>query len=136
MSNEHRCHRRVVVSGALRSERLGVGVHRYPRWVAEGRIDEDHVRRWIERYFAAWRSNDRAEIEALFTPDATYRPKPHSPPMTGRTAIADAWLQAADEPGGRSSCVRRLCANGRPQSRLDGRFCTVGERSPGTRSCG
>lgn len=67
--------------------------------MAEGRIDEDLVRRWIDAYFAAWRSNDRAEIEALFTADATYRPKPDSPPATGRAAIGDAWLEAADEPG-------------------------------------
>lgn len=71
----------------------------YPRRMAEGRIDEDHVRRWIDAYVAAWRSNDRAGIEALFTVDATYRPRPDSPPATGRAAIADAWLGAADEPG-------------------------------------
>ena len=28
-------------------------------------MDEAGFRDWLERYFAAWRSNDRAEVEAL-----------------------------------------------------------------------
>lgn len=67
--------------------------------MAETRIDDELVRRWIADYLAAWRSSDRAQIEALFTADATYRPRPDSPPASGREVIVDSWLAHADEPG-------------------------------------
>ena len=60
------------------------------------RIDDELVRGWIDRYLAAWRSNDRAKIEALFTADASYRPHPDAELAVGRAAIADAWLESAD----------------------------------------
>lgn len=64
-----------------------------------GHLDDAHVRRWIDAYLSAWRSNDRAEVEALFAEGASYRPQPDSPPAVGRTLIADNWLQHADKPG-------------------------------------
>jgi ketosteroid isomerase-like protein len=67
--------------------------------VAGLRIDDDLVRGWIQDYLTAWRTRDRAKIEALFTPDATYRPHPDGPLASGRTAIADAWLDEADDAG-------------------------------------
>ena len=67
--------------------------------MAEQQIDDDFVRRWIADYLGAWRTHDRAQIEALFTADATYRPQPDSPPAAGREAIADAWLEEPDDPG-------------------------------------
>ena len=67
--------------------------------VAEQRIDDDLVRRWIADYLLAWRTHDRSQIESLFTDDATYRPQPDSQPASGRAAIADAWLSEVDDPG-------------------------------------
>src|SRR5712692_2033712 len=39
------------------------------------------VQRWLDAYVAAWRSNNRAEITALFTEDAVYRPLPYDQPL-------------------------------------------------------
>jgi ketosteroid isomerase-like protein len=58
----------------------------------------DAVRSWMERYLAAWRSNDAADIAALFTPDAVYRTGPFDEPRTDRDAIVSGWLDDKDEP--------------------------------------
>jgi ketosteroid isomerase-like protein len=52
------------------------------------------VQDWLHRYLAAWRANDRAPIEALFTPDVVYRYRPYGDAHTDRgiDAVADAWL--------------------------------------------
>jgi hypothetical protein len=42
---------------------------------------------WLERYFAAWRSNDPDEIAALFAADAVYSYGPFREPSIGRDAI-------------------------------------------------
>lgn len=58
------------------------------------------VDRWLERYVAAWRSNDPAEIGDLFSEDAVYRYNPADDrPMVGREAIVQGWLEEGDEPG-------------------------------------
>jgi ketosteroid isomerase-like protein len=62
-------------------------------------IDDAHVRGWVDAYLAAWTSNDPADIETLFTPDATYRHRPYRAPIAGRAAIVDDWLEHKDEPG-------------------------------------
>ena len=67
--------------------------------MAEPEIGEERVQAWIDRYLAAWRSNERADIEDLFTADARYRPQPDSEPAVGPAAIADAWLESPDPPG-------------------------------------
>jgi hypothetical protein len=72
---------------------------RYSRLVAEGGVTDEVARRWLDGYMQAWRSNDRAEIEALFSADAAYRPQPDTPPAVGPSAIADAWLDDPDPPG-------------------------------------
>jgi len=61
--------------------------------------NSDVVRAWVERYIAASRSNDEAEIAALFTPDAVYLTGPFDTPRHGRDAIASGWLEDRDEPG-------------------------------------
>jgi ketosteroid isomerase-like protein len=53
---------------------------------------------WLGRYVDAWTSNDRSEIEGLFTPDAVYHAEPYDEPLVGATAIAEAWLAEPDEP--------------------------------------
>ena len=62
----------------------------------------DDVQGWLDRYLDAWRSNDRAEIEALFTEDAAYRYRPYGGDehaAMGREAIVAAWLDEGDPPG-------------------------------------
>lgn len=57
------------------------------------------VDRWLERYVAAWKSNDPAEIGGLFSAGAAYRYFPGDEPMVGREAIVSGWLDEGDEPG-------------------------------------
>lgn len=64
-------------------------------------MTHDDVRRWLDRYIAAWRANERGPIEELFTEDAVYRWYPYGPEDVhahGRHAIVDAWLKDADDP--------------------------------------
>lgn len=61
--------------------------------------DRAAVSAWIARYLRAWSSNEPADIEALFTPDAIYRPTPHSDGWRGRDAIVAGWLDRRDDPG-------------------------------------
>lgn len=60
------------------------------------------MQRWLDRYIEAWRANERAPIEALFTEDVVYRfrPYPGYPPAIGVEAVVEAWLgPTRDEPG-------------------------------------
>ncbi len=54
------------------------------------------VQAWLDRYIDAWRSNDPAQIRALFADDATYAYSPWDEPLRGPDAIADAWLENPD----------------------------------------
>lgn len=54
---------------------------------------------WLERYVAAWRSNDPVRIGALFSADVRYRFQPFEDPVVGRDAVVIAWLEDPDEPG-------------------------------------
>ena len=64
-------------------------------------MDTTDVDRWLERYVAAWKSYDRAEIGALFSEDAAYRYHPYDEPVLGLDAIVESWLEEdrLDEPG-------------------------------------
>ncbi|MPZ28422.1 MAG: DUF4440 domain-containing protein [Micromonosporaceae bacterium] len=69
----------------------------------EGTDVTDHatLREWLDRYEAAWRANDPAQIRALFTDDAVYRwhPWETGPDAAhGAEAIATAWLAEPDDP--------------------------------------
>lgn len=59
---------------------------------------ENAVRTWMEGYLRAWRSNDPADIGALFTDDGEYRTEPWLAALVGPEAIIRAWLERADEP--------------------------------------
>lgn len=48
---------------------------------------------WAARYFEAWKSNDRAMVESLFTEDAVYYYGPFRPPATGREEIVQRWIE-------------------------------------------
>ena len=65
-------------------------------------MNRSDVQAWLDRYVDAWRSNDRAAIEALFAEDAVYSYRPwdsdqHT--VSGRDAIVDSWLEEPDAPG-------------------------------------
>ncbi len=64
-------------------------------------MNREDVDRWLERYVAAWKSYDRAEIGALFSEDAAYRYHPYDDPVIGLDAIVESWLEedGLDEPG-------------------------------------
>jgi uncharacterized protein (TIGR02246 family) len=56
------------------------------------------LERWIAGYERAWRSNDPADVAALFTTDARYLASPSGQPVVGTDAIAAWWLEHADGP--------------------------------------
>jgi hypothetical protein len=62
-------------------------------------IDKQVVRNWVEGYIRAWRSNDPAEIGALFSDQAAYYTGPFDQPWQGRDGIIEGWLKRKDEPG-------------------------------------
>jgi hypothetical protein len=49
------------------------------------------VQRWLDRYVAAWKSFDEAEIADLFSAEAEYRYHPWDEPVRGREAIVADW---------------------------------------------
>jgi ketosteroid isomerase-like protein len=64
-------------------------------------MERSDVQDWLDRYVEAWRSNERASIEALFTEDAVYGYRPwdsddHT--MRGRDNIVESWLEEPDAP--------------------------------------
>ncbi len=56
-------------------------------------VDLAAFRSWLDRYLEAWRSNDPAEVEALFAEDAVYSWGPFREPARGRDAIVKAWVE-------------------------------------------
>ena len=49
------------------------------------------ITRWVEDYVTAWKSNDRADVETLFTDDAEYHESPFDTQWIGRDAIVEGW---------------------------------------------
>ena len=62
-------------------------------------VDLDQLRSWLERYFAAWRSNDPAEVESLFAPAAVYSYGPFRDEARGREEIVRRWVEGGVKPG-------------------------------------
>lgn len=64
-------------------------------------MDRGDVQAWLDRYIEAWNANERAAIEALFTPDVVYRFRPWADSAArGIDEVVDAWLgESRDEPG-------------------------------------
>jgi len=50
------------------------------------------LQRWLDRYVAAWKSYDEAEIADLFSAEAEYRYHPWDEPVRGREAIVADWI--------------------------------------------
>jgi hypothetical protein len=62
-------------------------------------LDLQQLAVWMDRYVAAWASNDHQRIADLFGPDAVYYANPYDEPLRGGDAIADAWLEDPDAEG-------------------------------------
>ncbi|MFI5255454.1 MAG: nuclear transport factor 2 family protein [Candidatus Limnocylindrales bacterium] len=62
-------------------------------------VDRAAAHAWVERYVRAWTSNEPAEIGALFTSEAVYRPTPMAQGWHGRDVIVAGWLERKDTPG-------------------------------------
>ena len=75
-------------------------------------MDRAGFARWLDAYRDAWRSNDRAEIEALFSDDAHYRYSPYGDPEVGARQIADSWLDEPDSPDSWEAEYRPLAIDG------------------------
>jgi hypothetical protein len=58
---------------------------------------------WLDRYFAAWASNDPDEVASLFAEDAEYSYGPFRPSAHGRDEIVRRWVDGGAPPGVRSS---------------------------------
>lgn len=61
--------------------------------------DLNRATSWVESYRRAWETNDVADIRAVFTEDAIYRPRPAAEPWVGLPAIVAGWLEHQDAPG-------------------------------------
>jgi ketosteroid isomerase-like protein len=62
-------------------------------------VRREDAEAWVDRYVAAWRSNEPDDIRSLFSDDARYFTAPHREPWTGVDAIVEGWLDRKDEPG-------------------------------------
>lgn len=54
-------------------------------------ITAANVSAWVDRYLAAWASNDPAAIAALFTEDGEYHESPYETDWIGRAEIVAGW---------------------------------------------
>jgi ketosteroid isomerase-like protein len=51
---------------------------------------------WLQRYRAAWKTDDPQKIADLFTEDAVYAPRPFGEPWKGRDEIVAKWIELGD----------------------------------------
>jgi hypothetical protein len=59
----------------------------------------DAARSWMQKYIAAWTTNEPDAIRALFTEEAVYATRPQDKdPWRGHDQIVESWLEARDEP--------------------------------------
>lgn len=56
----------------------------------------DVAEAWMRAYLSAWSSDAPADIAALFTEDAVYRPGPFDEPWEGHDAIVREWVACGD----------------------------------------
>ena len=59
-------------------------------------LSTETVTEWVKGYIRAWRSNDRADIAALFTEDAEYHEAPFDTEWIGRAEIIEGWQSRWD----------------------------------------
>lgn len=60
-------------------------------------MDRASVDAWMSGYFAAWISNDPADVALLFTQDAVYRVSPFAEPWVGRDEIVRRWVSGRQD---------------------------------------
>ena len=65
----------------------------------DARMDLGALGDWLERYFAAWESNDPDDVAALFAPDAVYSYGPFRDEARGRDEIVRRWVEGGVLPG-------------------------------------
>ena len=75
-------------------------------------MDRATFQDWLDRYVAAWRSGDRADIAALFSDDVVYSYRPFTEPVRGRDAVVADWLKDPDEPGSWEAEYRAVAVEG------------------------
>ena len=64
-------------------------------------MNHTDLQAWLDRYVEAWKTNDRGQVESLFTEHAAYRYRPYGGDTHanhGREAIVAAWLEETDPP--------------------------------------
>jgi ketosteroid isomerase-like protein len=61
-------------------------------------VTREDVDRWLADYVEAWKSYDRDQIAALFSPDIAYRYHPYDDPIEGRDEVIKAWVAEGDHP--------------------------------------
>jgi hypothetical protein len=62
-------------------------------------VDAEAFRDWLDRYFAAWASNDPDDVAALFADGAVYWYGPFREPTRGREAIVGRWVEGGPGEG-------------------------------------
>jgi hypothetical protein len=75
-------------------------------------LDRPAFQAWLDRYVAAWRSNDPAAVGNLFAESARYRHRPTDEPILGRTAIVEDWTRDPDDPDSWSARYEPLAIDG------------------------
>ena len=75
-------------------------------------MDRSTFQAWLDRYIAAWRSYDPAEIGALFSEDVVYSYRPYTEPVVGRDAVVSDWLANQDAPGSWDAEYRAVAVDG------------------------
>ena len=75
-------------------------------------MDHAAFQAWLDRYIAAWRSADVADIGQLFSADARYYYGPYRDPVVGRDAIVADWTGEPDAPGSWEAEYRPLAVDG------------------------
>ncbi len=61
-------------------------------------LTRDQFADWLDRYIAAWRSGDPAEIGDLFSEEVVYSQNGGQTSLEGRAAVVADWLADAYEP--------------------------------------
>jgi SnoaL-like domain len=83
-------------------------------------MDHETAQTWLDRYVAAWKSYDAADIGDLFSDDVRYRYYPHAEWVVGRDAVVASWLaddtdtqgSTRDEPGTYDATYQPVAVDG------------------------
>lgn len=62
-------------------------------------IQKTDFEKWAQGYIAAWKSNDREDIGALFTDDVRYYTQAFREPWVGSKTVVNGWIGRVDEQG-------------------------------------